>query len=287
MRFATPQPHGSTFSPSRPSRFVVGITTFVVATMALSWAYIASTAQGKPSPFTSSSLDRAFNFFSDLAGSGSSYWQTADWAEVGRLTADTVAMSVLAAVMAGLIAVLLIPFAASNLAKPGGRGISGVLRTAIYAITRLFFMFTRSVPELMWALVVVFVISPGILAGAIALAVHNLGVIGRLGADIVEDVESAPITALESTGASPIQRYVTGVLPLVARQFMTFQFYRWEVIIRTTAVVGFVAASGLGYQLRLDLSFFRYAEVGHLLIAYVLIVWSVDILSTFARRSIR
>lgn len=287
MRLVPPQPHGSSFSPSRPSRFVVGVTTFVATMLVVSWAYIVSTAQGKPSPFTADSWDRAVGFFSDIAGSGSSYWQSADWAEVGRLTAETVAMSVLAAVLAGLVAVLLMPMAASNLVQPGGSGVSGAMRTAIYSVTRLLFMFTRSVPELMWALVVVFVISPGILAGAIALAIHNVGVIGRLGADIVEDVDGAPITSLESSGASAVQRYVTGVLPLVARQLMTFQFYRWEVIIRTTAVVGFVAASGLGYQLRLDLSFFRYAEVGHLLVAYILIVWSVDILSTFARRSIR
>jgi phosphonate transport system permease protein len=196
-------------------------------------------------------------------------------------------MSILAFVIAGVLAMVLIPLASSNISHDRVSGRGKWIRFAVFATTRGVFIFTRSVPELLWALVVLFVISPGILAGAVALAIHNVGVIGRLGADTVEDVSPAPIDALRSTGANTAQIYLHGVLPLVARQLLTFQLYRWEVIIRTTAVVGFVAASGLGYQMRLDLSFFRYANVGQLLFAYLLIVWSVDALSALARKSMK
>ncbi len=192
-------------------------------------------------------------------------------------------MSVLAIALAGVFSVVLLPLATAR--QDDQR--AGYLANSGYAVMRALFVFTRAVPELLWALIVVFIISPGIFAGAIALAIHNFGVIGRLGADSIESLDRAPVVAIESTGATSAQRYVIGVLPLVSRQLLTFLFYRWEVIIRTTAVVGFVAASGIGYQMRLDLNLFRYDEVGRLLIAYVVIVWMVDLLSTLVRRAFK
>jgi phosphonate transport system permease protein len=165
------------------------------------------------------------DFTDDLVGVGSetSVRRRDNWDEILGLTVDTLAMSILAFVMAGVLAMILIPFASSNLslAQVSGRGKS--IKIVGFATTRGIFIFTRSVPELLWALVVVFVISPGILAGAVALAIHNVGVIGRLGADTVEDVSPAPIDALRSTGANTAQIYPHGVLPLIARQLLTFQ----------------------------------------------------------------
>lgn len=238
---------------------------------------------------SSESIDRMGEFAGSLvgAGSNSSFWGNGNWDDVLRLSVDTLAMSVLAFAIAGIMAMLLLPLASSNLALDRTSGRRRQFRFVSFVITRAFFIFTRSVPELLWALIVVFVLSPGILAGAVALAIHNVGVIGRLGADTVEDASPAPIEAMRSAGANTVQIYLLGVLPLVSRQLITFQTYRWEVIIRTTAVVGFVAASGLGYQMRLDLSFFRYTNVGQLLVAYLLIVWTVDIISILTRRSIK
>jgi phosphonate transport system permease protein len=247
-----------------------------------SWSYLVSISEGRTSIFTNETVDRSSAFVTELLGVGSDSWSSANWGEVVGLAADTIAMSVIAAVMAGSAALAIIPFAARKSSHK-----RGVMSFVAFAMVRFSFIFTRSVPELLWALIVIFIISPGILAGAVALAIHNFGVIGRLGADTVEDLDDAPIDALRSSGASASQRYFTGVLPLAARQLVTFLLYRWEVIIRTTAVVGFVAASGIGYQLRLDMSFFRYAEVGQLLLAYLVIVWSIDLISVMVRRSIR
>ena len=65
---------------------------------------------------------------------------------------------------------------------------------------------------------------------------------------------------------------------------MTFLLFRWEVIIRTTVVVGFVVAAGLGYQLRLDMSFFRYTSITSILLAYLMAVLLVDLISAGLRR---
>ncbi len=277
------------FSLRRPPLFGAAVTLSTLLVITLSWIYVASISSGTRSMLSPDSLARMSSFVTELAGSGSSssFWQREDWRDVIGLVGDTLAMSILASAIAGTAAFVMIPFASSNLMITSRTGLRRWIQIAVFSAVRGLFIFMRSVPELLWALIVVFMISPGILAGALALAIHNIGVIGRLGSDIVEDVEPHSITALKSAGARPVQAYLTGILPQVVRQLLTFQFYRWEVIIRTTAVVGFVAASGLGYQLRLDLNFFRYTNVGQLLVAYILIVWAVDIISTLARRSAR
>jgi phosphonate transport system permease protein len=115
----------------------------------------------------------------------------------------------------------------------------------------------------------------------------NFGVLGRLGAELVENLDPRPLKALRSSGASNLKLLMYGILPQVRPQLLTFVFYRLEVIVRASAVVGFVAAVGLGYQLRLDLSFFRYTDVAMLLVAYVLSVWLVDLVSIGMRRLAR
>ena len=277
------------FSPHRPSAVAVLIGMMAAVLIVISWLYLASIPNNGRSLISSDSLARSAEFVGDLTGSHSpsSFWQRESWFDLASLAGDTLAMSVLAAFIAGIAAFVLIPFAASNVVIVSARGPRRLFQAAIYGLARALFIGTRSVPELLWALIVIFIFTPGILAGAIALAVHNIGVIGRLGADTVEDAAQPPIQALRSSGAGTFQTYMIGILPQISRQLITFQIYRWEVIIRTTAVIGFVAASGLGYQLRLDLSFFRYKEVGQLLLVYILIVWGVDAISALARRAVR
>ena len=81
---------------------------------------------------------------------------------------------------------------------------------------------------------------------------------GRLCAEVVEDLDPAPRSALRAAGASSFQALAYGVLPQALPQFLTYTLYRWEVIIRTTIVVGFVSAGGLGREFRLAMSFFHY-----------------------------
>ena len=148
-------------------------------------------------------------------------------------------------------------------------------------------MFTRGVPELLWAMLIVFVFSPSILPGAIALGLHNYGIVGKLSAEVVEDLDPRPTRALRTAGASNLQMLLYGVLPLVLPQFLTYMLYRWEVVIRTTIVVGFVAARGLGREFRLGMSFFRYDKVMLLLMFYLLLVLGVDLIAAWLRRLVR
>jgi len=136
-------------------------------------------------------------------------------------------------------------------------------------------------------MIVVFFFAPGIVPGAIALGLHNYGVLGKLSAEVVENLDPRPARALRTSGASTFQLLAYAILPQALPQFLTYLLYRWEVVIRTTIVVGFVSAGGLGREFRLDMSFFRYTDIALLLIWYLILVFFVDLVSMYLRRLAR
>jgi phosphonate transport system permease protein len=105
-----------------------------------------------------------------------------------------------------------------------------------------------------------------------------------LGSEIVEGLDTRPMRALRSTGAGRLQVLLYGVLPEALPKFVTYLFYRWEVIIRTTIVVGFVAAGGLGMEFRLAMSHFKFTEVTLILFWYLVLVLFVDLVSAQLRK---
>lgn len=154
----------------------------------------------------------------------------------------------------------------------------------IYFLTKVVYLFSRAIPELIWAMIVIFVFKPGILPGAIALSLHNFGILGKLCAEVIDDLDLRPIRNLASSGANSVQILFYGVIPTVLPKFMTYIVYRLEIIMRTTIVVGFVGAGGLGTQFRLSMSFFRYSELTLILICYIVLVLFADLLSELTRR---
>ena len=196
-------------------------------------------------------------------------------------------MSVLAIGIAGAGAFITFMFAARTLSNGDLGGKPSRLGTALYYVLRIFFAFTRAVPELVWALLIVFFLSPGILPGAVALGIHNLGIVGRLAAEVVEDMDPAPARALRSSGAGMFQVFLYAALPQTLPHFITYLLYRWEVVIRTTVVVGFVSAGGLGQEFRLNLSFFHYDQVTLIILWYLALVLAVDFLSAWLRKMAR
>ena len=226
-------------------------------------------------------------------GSGSevdaAFLDPGSWADAGKLALKTLAMSVLAISFAGAGVLLTFLPAARNVAmgELAPTGPWAVTARVLYFGVRMVFMFTRGVPELVWAMIIVFFLSPGILPGALALGVHNYGILGKLSAEVVEDLDIRPARALRASGAGGFQMLAYGILPQVLPRFITYLLYRWEVVIRTTIVVGFVSAAGLGREFRLSMSFFHYTDVLLLLIWYVILVIGVDLLCAWLRRRVR
>ncbi len=233
----------------------------------------------------------AGRFLESMAGINSesvpAYAQLSRWLETGRLAANTLAMSLLAIGIAGAGAFLTLLMAARNVSDGSLGGRPSAAGKAAYYATRWTYTFSRAIPELVLAMIVVFFLSPGILPGAVALGLHNYGIVGRLTAEVVENLDPAPARALRASGAGNIQVLLYGILPQAMPQFITYLLYRWEVIIRTTVVVGFVSAGGLGREFILRLSWFHYTDVTLIIAWYLLLVVGVDLLSAWLRRLAR
>ena len=268
--------------------FAAFTVALLLSLIAVSWTFVLVESEGRPGPLSAEAWRRASRFLGNLAGSDSSgtpaFLEWESWEDALSLARDTVMMGILAAGLAAAGALMTIAFAASNLTHGNSSPFRPFVGRVVFGVTRISYILARAVPELVWALLVVFVLNPGVLAGAVALAIHNFGVLGKLGAEVVEDIDPDPVRSLRSSGAGNAQVLMYGVLPQVLPQFVTYLLYRSEVIIRTSVVVGLVAATGLGYQLRLDLAFFRYTDVALLLMVYVLLVWAIDLASTWLRR---
>ena len=220
----------------------------------VSWGFILSDDRsGFPDLFRVETWQSAGRFIEELAGRGSgteaAFLQLDKWAHAGKLATETLAMSVLAMAFAAAGALVTFLPAARNAAmgELAPRGRWALQSRALYYFIRTIFIFSRGVPELIWAMIIIFFLSPGILPGALALGFHNFGILGKLSAEVVEGMDTRPARALRASGAGNFQMMAYAIMPQVLPQFITYALYRWEVVIRTTIVVGFVSAGGLGW----------------------------------------
>jgi phosphonate transport system permease protein len=185
---------------------------------------------------------------------------------------ETLAMSLLGtllAVAAGLALALPASTRQHALARGIARGVLNVL---------------RSVPELVWASLLLVAAGLGPLPGTLALALHTTGVLGRLFADAIENAPPEPALALRVRGVSGPKVFLWATLPQVLPQLLSYALYRWENNIRAAAVLGVVGAGGLGQMLSYHLSLFQMHETCTVLLAMMGLVLAVDALSFLARR---
>lgn len=108
----------------------------------------------------------------------------------------------------------------------------------------------RAIPEIVIALVLIFVLGGGPVPAMIAIAIHTAGALGKLFSEVAENASLKPVEGLASTGATWAQRMWLGVLPQVAPNYLSYALLRFEINIRASAILGFVGAGGLGYELR-------------------------------------
>ena len=155
---------------------------------------------------------------------------------------------------------------------------------AARAAARLLLNFLRSIPELVWAALMVLAAGLGPFAGTLALACHTTGVLGRLFAETLENTPPEPTDALRYAGTPAALAFLYGTVPNVLPQFTSYALYRWENNIRMAAVLGFVGAGGLGQMLYVSLSLFKTNEAATIILAMLAIVAVVDGLSAWMRR---
>jgi phosphonate transport system permease protein len=195
--------------------------------------------------------------------------------KVVAATWETLAMSALGTLLAAA-AGLLLALPASRRHAAGLAWVRGPTRLLLNAL--------RSVPELVWASLLLIAAGLGPFAGTLALAAHTAGVLGRLFAEALENAPDGPAAALRTQGASAGQVFLYATLPQVLPQLLSYTLYRWENNIRAAAVLGVVGAGGLGQLLAFHMGLFHMNKTATVLIAMLFLVGLVDALSHGLRR---
>ncbi len=219
-------------------------------------------------------------------------WDTPFLLDVTFQMMETVCMATAGTSLAAVIAFMLAPLATRQLSLSGYLRHSPSLKGArtrlsgglLLTAARALFQITRALPELVWALLFVMWVGPGPMAGTLAIAAHTVGVLGRLFGEVYEDIEPSLPQAVEGRGASRVAVWGYGVLPQALRSLQSYTLFRFEVNIRSTAMVGFVGAGGIGNSIHTAISLFHFRELASMLLILMMTVVLVDTLSGALRR---
>jgi phosphonate transport system permease protein len=207
-------------------------------------------------------------------------------AMVGRETWRTVAIATAGLTLALLLAVplTLLSTRVLSVSALSGRMARGPfwLRQAL----RWLLIGLRSVPELVWALVFVRVVGLGPTAGVLAIALTYGGMLGKVYGEILESGEVHATETLLRNGSSRLQAFFYGLLPQNAGELTSYTVYRWECAIRSSVVLGFVGAGGLGQQMDNSMKMFHGGEVLTMLAVFVALVALADHVSAQLRRAL-
>jgi phosphonate transport system permease protein len=205
---------------------------------------------------------------------------------VAREAWRTVAIATVGMTLALVLAVplTLLSTAALSVSALSGRMARGpyLLRQAV----RWLLIVLRSVPELVWALVFVRVVGLGPTAGVLAIALTYGGMLGKVYAEILESGEAHPTQALMRNGSGRLQALFYGLLPQNAAELTSYTVYRWECAIRSSVVLGFVGAGGLGQQLDNSMKMFNGGEVATMLLVFIALVALADRVSAGLRKAL-
>jgi phosphonate ABC transporter permease subunit PhnE len=156
----------------------------------------------------------------------------------------------------------------------------------IYGIVRFTFNFLSAIPALVVALIFTVIVGVGPAAGVLALGFHSIGMLGRLFAEALENIDRGPIEALQAVGAGKIQIVAYGVVPQIAPLFLAYSIYRWDINVRMSMILGFVGAGGIGVFLQQNINLFNYTQVSTAFILILITVSLIDIGSGWIQRKI-
>ena len=196
----------------------------------------------------------------------------------------TVAIATAGTFLALLLAIPLTLLSTRVLSISSLTGQMNSLPFAIRQIIRFALIIMRSIPELIWALVFVRVVGLGPAAGVLAIALTYAGMLGKIYGEILESGNKESSEGLLRNGAGRLQTFLYAVLPQNLSELTSYTVYRWECAIRSSAVLGFVGAGGLGQQMDNSMRMFNGSEVATILIVFMLLVAIADWFSAQLRK---
>ncbi len=196
-----------------------------------------------------------------------------DWDIYVREMIETVQIAIWGTALAVLFGVPLAILSASNVSP----------QWVVQPIRRLMDSF-RAINEIVFALLFVVAVGLGPLAGVLALAIHNTGIVAKLFSEAVESIDPRPVEGIRAIGSIQLQEVIFGVVPQVMPLWSSFTLYRFETNVRSATVLGIVGAGGIGHSLYENIRSFHYAETAAIIIIVVLTVMIIDIVSSRIRK---
>lgn len=202
--------------------------------------------------------------------------ELSDPARIAVLAGDTVLMAFLGTVLATLLSVPL-AFLAARTTTP---------HPAVAAVARGIITFCRAVPDLVFAVLFVRALGIGVLPGVLALALHSVGMLGKLFADAIESTDPGPREAVRSVGVGRVRELLNGVVPQVVPAWVSAFVYRVDINLRTSVVLGFVGAGGIGFALQDALRGLVYPKAMGIVLVILVLVAGMELLSVAIRRTL-
>ena len=145
---------------------------------------------------------------------------------------------------------------------------------------------TRSINSLIWALLLVKILGPGIFAGLVAIAIRSIGFCAKLLYEAIEEIDEKQVEAVRATGARPWQVMVYGIVPQIMPAFAGIAVFRWDINLRESTVLGLVGAGGIGLQLQGSLNTLAWPQVSLILIVILVAVLVSEWVSAKVRGAI-
>ena len=158
---------------------------------------------------------------------------------------------------------------------------------ALRFATRALLVFVRAVPEYVWAFLLIAIIGHTAWVGVLALAIHNTGILGRLGAEVVENMTVEPASALRALGASRRIIAIAAGVPTVLSRYVIYLFYRWETCVREATILGMLIPGTLGWMIRAYRIRIWYDRVLFFILLGAALILLGDLVSALARRFVR
>lgn len=202
-----------------------------------------------------------------------------DWEILSQVLEETLLTIQLAWVATLIAAVISIPvgfLAAANVLK----------NPWLRRLTLFFLNADRAIDALILALFFVSAVGLGPFPGTLALAVHSVGMLGKLFADAIESIDPGPVEALESAGAGRLSTIRWAFLPQLAPHFISYFLFRFELNVRVAVVLGLVGAGGIGFLLTQYMRLFQYQKVATVILVILVLVMCVDFISSRLRRAV-
>ena len=207
----------------------------------------------------------------------------------------TLAISIAAIVLAAIGSMPFTFLAARNLSTPEpflpviGKQPTAVPLTwrLVVGITRLLLIFLRAIPEYVWAFLLLTILGISAWPIVLALALHNIGILGKLSSEIVENLPTASLSSLRSLGATRLQIFGAAVIPMALPRFLMFFFYRWETCVREATILGLLGFVSLGFWIQDARARNNYDEMFLLILLGATLIMVGDLVSAIARKVIR